>query len=85
MWSSLFAFATTVSGRKPGDTPDSLSDPALRRHVLAFEVRAETLATFGEALAKLRRDAGGPLDEEAALLGTERCRPRPPPRSSTLR
>lgn len=57
-----------VSGRKPGDEPGDPADPALRRHVLSFEVRAETLATFREALSKLRRDAGGPLDEETALL-----------------
>jgi hypothetical protein len=31
-------------------------------------VRAETLATFRAALAKLRRDAGQSLDEESALL-----------------
>jgi hypothetical protein len=57
-----------ISGRKPGDTPDSTPDPRLRRHVLSFEVRAETLATFREAVAKLRRDSGGPLDEDASLL-----------------
>jgi hypothetical protein len=57
-----------VAGRKLGDTPDSPADPKLRRHVLTFEVRPETLAMFRDALAKLRRDAGEPLDEETALL-----------------
>jgi hypothetical protein len=57
-----------VSGRKLGDSPDAPADPTLRRHVLAFEVLAETLATVREAFAKLRRDIGEPLDEETALL-----------------
>src|SRR5205814_10620580 len=33
-----------------------------------FEVAPETLATFREAMAKIRRDAGAPLDDDAALL-----------------
>jgi 5-methylcytosine-specific restriction endonuclease McrA len=35
---------------------------------LRFEVTGEVLASFREALAKLRRDAGGPLDDDATLL-----------------
>ena len=58
----------SVAGRRCGDMPDSPADPNLRTHRLAFEVCAETLATFREAVAKLRRDAGEPLDEETALL-----------------
>jgi hypothetical protein len=57
-----------VSGRKLGDYPNSPADPRLRKHLLTFEVRAETLATYREALARLRRDTGGPIDEETALL-----------------
>ncbi|HWA77643.1 MAG TPA: HNH endonuclease signature motif containing protein [Polyangiaceae bacterium] len=57
-----------VSGRKPGDHPDSPADASLRKHLLTFEVTAETLATYRDALARLRRDSGGPLDEETALL-----------------
>jgi len=55
-----------VSGRKLGDDPDSPAGPA--RHVLRFEVSAETLATFRDAMAKLRRMASESLDDEAALL-----------------
>jgi hypothetical protein len=38
------------------------------RYVLRFEVSGEVLATFREALAKVRRDAGGSLDDDSALL-----------------
>jgi len=57
-----------VAGHRPGDTPDEPYDPSLRRHVLRFEVSADTLATFREAMARLRRDAGSPLDDDASLL-----------------
>jgi len=57
-----------VSGRKPGDVPDSPADPALELHVLRFEVKGETLATFREAIAQLRRAAGKHLDDDAVLL-----------------
>jgi hypothetical protein len=57
-----------VAGHKPGDEPHDLRDPSLHKHTLRFEVSAETFATFREAMAKLRRDAGGPLDEDTALL-----------------
>jgi hypothetical protein len=36
--------------------------------VLRFEVSGETVATFREAMAKIRRDAGESLDDDAALL-----------------
>ena len=57
-----------VSGHKPGNRPSDTRDPAAKRHILKFEVSAETLATVRDALAKLRRDAGGPIDDDAALL-----------------
>lgn len=57
-----------VSGRRPGALPDSPADSQLVRHVLRFEVTGETLASFREAVAKLRRDAGGHLDDDAVLL-----------------
>ena len=57
-----------VAGRKLGDGPGDAADPAVRRHVLHMEVSAETFATFREAMAKLRRDAGESLDDDAALL-----------------
>ncbi|MBN1605691.1 MAG: hypothetical protein JW940_03620 [Polyangiaceae bacterium] len=57
-----------VSGRKPGDRPADPAQVSVRRHVLRFEVSAETLASVREALSKLRRDSGSPLDDDAALL-----------------
>jgi hypothetical protein len=57
-----------VSGHRPGDGPNDAADRALRRHVLRFEVSAETAATLREAQAKLRREAGHPLDDDAVLL-----------------
>jgi hypothetical protein len=57
-----------VSGHRPGSRPDDLADSAAKRHVLRFEVSGETLAVFRDALARVRRDAGGPIDEDAALL-----------------
>jgi 5-methylcytosine-specific restriction endonuclease McrA len=57
-----------VSGHRPGSLPDDAPDPSANRHVLRFEVSGEALATFREAIAKIRREAGGPLDDDAALL-----------------
>jgi hypothetical protein len=57
-----------VSGHRPGSLPDDAPDPSLHKHVLRFEVSGEALATFREAMAKIRRDAGGALDDDAALL-----------------
>jgi hypothetical protein len=56
-----------VSGRVRGDGPDAPPNDEARRHVLRFEVGGATLALVNEALAKVRRDADGPLDEEEAL------------------
>jgi hypothetical protein len=57
-----------VSGHRPGDLPSAARVPGAARHVLRFDVSGVVLATFREALAKLRRDAAGPLDDDAALL-----------------
>jgi hypothetical protein len=57
-----------VSGHPRGSSPDDLPVFEAKRHVLRFEVRAETFAVFRDALAKVRHDAGGPIDEDAALL-----------------
>jgi RuvA, C-terminal domain/HNH endonuclease len=57
-----------VAGHRPGDRPEDAYDSSLRRHVLRFEVSADTFATFREAMAKLRRDTGSRLDDDAALL-----------------
>jgi 5-methylcytosine-specific restriction endonuclease McrA len=57
-----------VSGHSRGSLPSDPTDPRAERHVLRFEVSGEVLATFREAIAQIRRDAGGPLDDDAALL-----------------
>jgi hypothetical protein len=56
-----------VSGHGPGSLPDSPREPEFQRHVLRFDVSGETLATFREAVAKLRREAGEHLDDDATL------------------
>jgi hypothetical protein len=48
--------------------PSAPKTAGAERHVLRFEVSGEVLATFREALTKLRRDADGSLDDDAALL-----------------
>ncbi|MFZ5891815.1 MAG: HNH endonuclease [Myxococcota bacterium] len=57
-----------VSGRAPGDLPSDAADPALRLYELRHQVHGETRALWLEALAKLRRDAGEALDDDAMLL-----------------
>lgn len=52
-----------VSRRQPGDLPDDSPHPDARRHVLRFEVSADAYALWREAVAQLRREAGGQLDE----------------------
>ncbi|HXK19753.1 MAG TPA: HNH endonuclease signature motif containing protein, partial [Polyangiaceae bacterium] len=57
-----------VSGHRAGDLPSAAKTIGAERHVLRFEVSGEVLATFREALTKLRREADGALDDDAALL-----------------
>jgi hypothetical protein len=57
-----------VSGRRSGASPGDPPDRAARRHVIRLEVSADAFAMFREAMAKLRRDSGGPLDDDAAVL-----------------
>lgn len=74
-----------VAGRRPGDRPGDPPREDLRRYVLRIEVTAETLATYREAVAKLRRDAGQAMDEDAAILTMARAvlsGPADPGRSS---
>lgn len=61
-----------VSGRHLGDVPSDPSHLMAVRRVLRFEVSAEVLASFREATAKLQRDAGGGLDDDALLLQLSR-------------
>jgi hypothetical protein len=57
-----------VSGRRPGSRPDDPPQASAKRHVLRLEVSGEVLATFREAMARIRREAGEALDDDAALL-----------------
>jgi hypothetical protein len=57
-----------VSGHRRGSLPDDPAEPSAERHVLRFEVSGEVLATFRAAMTKIRTEAGGPLDDDAALL-----------------
>jgi len=57
-----------VSGHHPGSLPDDAPDPRAKRHVLRLEVSGEVLATFREAMARVRRDAGESLDDDTAVL-----------------
>jgi hypothetical protein len=57
-----------VSGRRPGSLPSDAPEASAKRHVLRLEVSGEVLATFREAMAKIRRDAGEALDDDAAIL-----------------
>lgn len=62
-----------VAGRERGGLPSDEPRPVERRHVLRFEVGADTLATFREAMTALHRDAGERLDDDSALLLMARC------------
>src|SRR5262245_15784885 len=57
-----------VSGREEGDLPTDPPSPGAKRHVLRFEVSADTYALWHEAVVAMRQEAGGALDEDAALL-----------------
>jgi len=57
-----------VSGHRPGNLPDDLPDSRLKRHVVRLELSGDAFATFREAIAKIRRDAGEPLDDDATIL-----------------
>jgi hypothetical protein len=57
-----------VSGHRPGTLPDDPIDPTAQRYTLRFDVSPEVFAALREAFAKLRHDAGEPLDDDSALL-----------------
>jgi HNH endonuclease/RuvA, C-terminal domain len=61
-----------VAGKNPGDEPRSTNPEQPRSRVLRFEVAPETFALFREALQRLRRAAGGNLDDDTALLSMAR-------------
>jgi 5-methylcytosine-specific restriction endonuclease McrA len=57
-----------VSGRVRGDSPTSPPRPELEKHVLRFEVSAETLAAFRDAMRRINENSGEKLDDDSALL-----------------
>jgi hypothetical protein len=57
-----------VSGRRRGARPGDEPDAGQERHVLRFDVSAETFATFREAMRVLRQRSNGSLDDDSALL-----------------
>ena len=57
-----------VSGRARGDSPTSAPRPELEKHVLRFEVSAETLAAFRDAMRRINEKSGEKLDDDSALL-----------------
>src|SRR6185295_8708263 len=56
-----------VSGHSPGDKPDDPVDPQVRRHLLQFEVAAETFAALREARRVLDDEHGERLDDSAFI------------------
>ena len=62
-----------VAGARPGDLPNATRSPEARRHVLRFEVTAETYATFRESTIQLRRASDASLDDDAVLLAMARA------------
>ena len=68
-----------VSGRLPGDLPTDAPRPEAVKHVLRFEVSAETLAAFRDALRQVAERSGQRLDDDAALLLIARAALDPPP------
>jgi hypothetical protein len=68
-----------VSGRGRGDRPSDAADPRAQRHVLRFEVSAETLAHVREAFTAIRDRSAGALDDDAALLLMARAALAGPP------
>jgi len=56
-----------VATRQPGDLPSSRPDPALLKHRLNFNVRAETMALFRELQAAIRSELEGDVDDDLLL------------------
>ncbi len=57
-----------VCGHAVGDMPADPVRSEARRHLLRFEVSAETYAMFREACNRIRRDSGENLDDDSMLL-----------------
>ncbi|MFO7181615.1 MAG: hypothetical protein DIU78_023135 [Pseudomonadota bacterium] len=61
-----------VSGKAPGDRPSDAGRPETQRHILRFDVSAQTYATFREAAALIRRRSAEPMNDDALLLQVAR-------------
>jgi 5-methylcytosine-specific restriction endonuclease McrA len=56
-----------LAGKRAGDTPATPPEVSAQRHVLRFEVAAETFALFRDAMNELRRSSTA-VDDDSALL-----------------
>src|SRR6185436_20312595 len=65
---SLRQLEELLAGKHLGDATSAPPDPSALRHVLRFEVTAETFALVREAMAELRRRSDAALNDDAALL-----------------
>lgn len=74
---SLREVEQMVSGRAKGDLPGAPSRPENVRHVLTFEVSAETQALFRQARRALKEETGEHLDDDRflALLARRALQP----------
>jgi hypothetical protein len=74
---SLREVEQMVSGRAKGDLPGAPSKPENVRHILNFEVSAETHALFRQARETLKRETGEQLDDDRflALLARRALQP----------
>ena len=67
------ALERLVAGKRPGELPPRPGETLTpSRHVLRFDVAADTFATFRDAMHNLRRASGGNLDDDALLLAMAR-------------
>jgi hypothetical protein len=74
---SLREVESMTSGRAKGDLPDAPSRPENVRHVLSFDVSAETYALFRQAKHALKEETGEALDDDRflALLARRALQP----------
>ena len=61
-----------VSGRTRGQRPTDPADPKLKRRVLRFEVKPETIALVQQAKQLLERESGDRLDDDGLLRALAR-------------
>jgi hypothetical protein len=56
-----------VAGLRPGDSPGTPKDPALRKHVVRLELTPELFARYREAVDRIRKDVDPHLSDEEAV------------------